>query len=140
MAWKRAKLLSNVGNALEVLLRNRHGMRQVHEGAKDEARPCFVAADLSLTSDDEYAARWPAATLRPGRRPRTQGGSTWQSICARQASVETDFLNGEIVRLGRRYGVPTPVNVRIQEGMRGRTDDGQPDPGRPARVSRLPAG
>ena len=41
------------------------------------------------------------------------GGSTWQSL-TRGNPVETDYLNGEIVLLGRLHGVPTPVNERLQ--------------------------
>jgi 2-dehydropantoate 2-reductase len=41
------------------------------------------------------------------------GGSTWQSLQRGTGSVEADFLNGEIVALGRRYGVPTPVNAQL---------------------------
>lgn len=41
-------------------------------------------------------------------------GSTWQSV-QRGQSVETDWLNGEIVRRGRARGVPTPVNARAVE-------------------------
>jgi ketopantoate reductase len=33
-------------------------------------------------------------------------------------TVETDFLNGEVVRLGRLHGVPTPVNAAVQARMR----------------------
>jgi 2-dehydropantoate 2-reductase len=29
-------------------------------------------------------------------------------------SVETDYLTGEIVLLGRLVGVPTPINERLQ--------------------------
>ena len=38
------------------------------------------------------------------------GGSTTQSLARRTGSVETDWLNGEIVLLGRLHGVPTPAN------------------------------
>jgi 2-dehydropantoate 2-reductase len=31
--------------------------------------------------------------------------------------VETDYLNGEIVQLGRLHNVPTPVNERLQLAM-----------------------
>ena len=41
------------------------------------------------------------------------GGSTWQSL-ARGTPVETDFLNGEIVRIGTVHGVPTPANVLLR--------------------------
>jgi 2-dehydropantoate 2-reductase len=39
--------------------------------------------------------------------------STWQSF-ARGATSEIDYLNGEVVRLGRLHGVATPVNERLQ--------------------------
>jgi hypothetical protein len=39
-------------------------------------------------------------------------GSTWQSIVRGRPS-EIDYLNGEIVRRGRRLGIPTPFNSHI---------------------------
>jgi 2-dehydropantoate 2-reductase len=39
------------------------------------------------------------------------GGSTLQSLLRGAGSVETDYLNGEIVYLGRLHGVATPVNA-----------------------------
>src|SRR5919198_5028836 len=39
-------------------------------------------------------------------------GSTWQSILRGRPS-EVDYLNGEIVRLGQRLGIPTPFNSHI---------------------------
>ena len=44
------------------------------------------------------------------RRP---GGSTYQSL-VRGLPVEVDYLNGEIVLLGRLHDVPTPVNELLQ--------------------------
>jgi 2-dehydropantoate 2-reductase len=38
------------------------------------------------------------------------GGSTWLSLVRKSGSIETDYLNGEIVRLGRASGVATPLN------------------------------
>lgn len=38
-------------------------------------------------------------------------GSTWQSV-QRGQSVETEWLNGEVVRRGTRHGIATPVNAR----------------------------
>lgn len=37
-------------------------------------------------------------------------GSTWDDLAARKGKVEVDWFNGEIVRLGAKYGVATPVN------------------------------
>jgi 2-dehydropantoate 2-reductase len=41
-------------------------------------------------------------------------GSTLQSI-RRAKRTEIDYLNGEIVNLGKKIGVPTPVNSLIVE-------------------------
>ena len=38
------------------------------------------------------------------------GGSTTQSLARGTGSIETDWLNGEIVLLGRLHGVPVPAN------------------------------
>jgi 2-dehydropantoate 2-reductase len=45
---------------------------------------------------------------------RRGGGSTWQSLARGLGSTEADFLNGEIVLLGRLHGVATPVNGLLQ--------------------------
>ena len=42
------------------------------------------------------------------------GGSSWQSIMKGSGDIEADYLNGEIVLLGRLHGVPTPVNRALQ--------------------------
>lgn len=44
-------------------------------------------------------------------------GSTWQSIVRGRPS-EIDYLNGEIVHLGQRLGVPTPYNTHILNVVR----------------------
>ena len=36
--------------------------------------------------------------------------STWQDLRLRRQATEVDFLNGEIVGLGKSHGVPTPMN------------------------------
>jgi hypothetical protein len=42
------------------------------------------------------------------------GGSTWQSLARRTGSTESDYLNGEIMLLGRLHGVATPANTALQ--------------------------
>ena len=50
----------------------------------------------------------------PRSSGRDRGGSsTWQSLLAR-GTVEVDYLNGEVVLLGRLHGVPVPANVLLQ--------------------------
>ena len=45
----------------------------------------------------------------------TRGGSfSWQSLARYEGTIEADYLNGEIVLLGRTYGVATPVNELLR--------------------------
>ena len=61
------------------------------------------------------------------------GGSSWQSLTRGTGSIEADFLNGEIVLLGRAHGVPTPVNEVLQrlanQAARERQAPGSTTPG-----------
>ena len=83
-----------------------------------EARACFAAAGWTVTDTAQFRAESGAFQMAPVNGRMRGGGSTWQSVERGLPSVETDYLNGEIVRLGRLHGVPTPVNAAIQLGMR----------------------
>jgi 2-dehydropantoate 2-reductase len=135
MAWKRAKLLRNLGNALEALFgheldeRDLEAVRLLSLAAKKEAEACFTAAGLTVVD----GARWRQQmsgkmSVEPVEGRERGGGSTWQSVTRGQGSVETDFLNGEIVQLGRRYRLPTPVNGDFQRRMQ-RLARGMDQPG-----------
>jgi 2-dehydropantoate 2-reductase len=126
MAWKRAKLLSNLANALQVLCVGGYEWRAgnndttgtVISRIRAEAKACFAAADWTVTDGGQFRAEARAFQMAAVNGRMRGGGSTWQSVERGLPSVETDYLNGEIVRLGRLYGVPTPVNAAIQTGMR----------------------
>ncbi|HEV2124652.1 MAG TPA: ketopantoate reductase C-terminal domain-containing protein, partial [Chloroflexota bacterium] len=83
---------------------------------RDEAKACFRAGGIPWEEEDAFQGRVRAArgetALPPGQRNL---GSTWQSLLRGSSSVETDYLNGEIVRLGRLHGIPTPHNEILQE-------------------------
>lgn len=55
----------------------------------------------------------PSAAELPEER-RTYA-STWQDLQLGRKTSEADYLNGEIVRLGRRLGIPTPYNSTLLE-------------------------
>ncbi len=64
--------------------------------------------------DEDRERRGDLMTMREIMgRPRG-GGSSWQSLQRGTGNIEADYLNGEIVMLGRLNGVPTPVNERLQ--------------------------
>ena len=58
MDWKRAKLVRNLGNALDALLGEAASDAQdIEDRAAAEARACFAAAGLDVVADDQAGAR-----------------------------------------------------------------------------------
>jgi 2-dehydropantoate 2-reductase len=107
-SYKARKLLVNLGNGLGVLIGTAEERERARVLLVEEARAVFAAAGIEV-------AEAAPAHLVVEEVPGHVGGrlSTWQSF-ARGASSEVDYLNGEIVQLGRLHGVPTPVNEGLQ--------------------------
>jgi len=115
MRFKYAKLLSNLGNAIQACLPSSEENRELFLRARDEALACYAAAGIDCASPREFAdRRGDHIQPAPVRGRLRGGGSTWQSLARAQGSVEVDYLNGEIVLLGRIHGVATPVNRALQ--------------------------
>ena len=76
----------------------------------------FAAARIGYAPEDEIAAAR-SNQVRTGavNGSSRAGGSSWQSLSRGTGTIEADFLNGEIVLLGRQHGVPTPVNAALQK-------------------------
>jgi len=115
MRWKYRKLLSNLGNAFQALLGRPPGMGRLVRAAEAEGRAVLDAAGIGYTSDeDEAAARADSFEVRPiPGFEDVLGGSTWQSLTRGTGNVETDYLNGEIVRIARRHGRQAPINATM---------------------------
>lgn len=108
MRYKRGKLLLNLLNVVEALCGPFDDELEIEESARAEAVACFEAAGLEYTIDPTRFVG--VKQIRGTSRP---GASTWQSL-TRGKTLETDFLNGEIVALGRTHGIPTPTNAVLQ--------------------------
>ena len=122
MAWKWRKLISNCLNAVEALTGAlAAGNDETVEIVKLVTAECervLDAAGIVVTSrQDDIARRGDLLDIGPVGGADRPGGSTWQSL-ARGATIETDYLNGEIVLRGRLHGVPTPVNEWLQRAVR----------------------
>jgi 2-dehydropantoate 2-reductase len=118
MRLKYAKLLMNLANSLDALVPDARA-GSLYKRARREAEECFDAAGIEYATTEEDRARRTGVmeqTAIAGRK-RT-GGSTWQSLARGADRTEVDFLNGEVVLLGRIYGIPTPVNAMLQDAMR----------------------
>ncbi|MFI7003266.1 ketopantoate reductase family protein [Nocardia sp. NPDC050175] len=113
MRWKYNKLLMNLGNAVDATIQPGDGVTEILDRARAEAVEVLTAAGIPFASAEEDKARR-GDILRTGGTSRS-GSSSWQSLARGTGSIETDYLNGEIVLLGRLHGVPAPVNERICE-------------------------
>jgi 2-dehydropantoate 2-reductase len=146
MRWKYGKLLANRANAIEAL----SGYRALPEAAdlrrraRAEGIAVLGAAGIGYASDQESAsARAERVQIMPVNGTERTGGSSWQSLTRGTGSIEADFLNGEIVLLGREHGVPTPVNEVLQrlanQAARQRRAPGSITPAEIMALAALPA-
>ncbi len=111
MAFKNAKLRVNLANALEVICTEAGDRAPLVERLLAEASAAFEAAGMPVPGP---GVATPVPEPVDAATPRT-GGSTRQSVQRAAGSVETDYLNGEIVLLGRLHGIPTPANELLQQ-------------------------
>jgi 2-dehydropantoate 2-reductase len=115
MRWKHQKLLLNLANSIEAACGPPARASDVARLAMREALACYKAAGIEFASREEDVARRGNLLQMSDVGGRTRaGGSSWQSLARGTGSIETDYLNGEIVLLGRMHGVPTPVNATMQ--------------------------
>lgn len=115
MRWKYRKLILNLANAIEVLCGRDALTGQLAERARAEGEACLAAAGIDVATVAEDRARRGDHISRRPANGHLSGSSTWQSVHRGTGSVETDFLNGEVVMLGRLHGVATPANALVQE-------------------------
>jgi 2-dehydropantoate 2-reductase len=116
MRSKYAKLLMNLANALEAACGRDARGSDLHERARAEAGACLAAAGIDYASrEEDLARRGDLLRLRLVGGKKREGGSSWQSLARGSGRIEADYLNGEIVLLGRIHGIPTPVNALLQQ-------------------------
>jgi 2-dehydropantoate 2-reductase len=121
MRWKYGKLLGNLNNAIEALCGHGAGNGAADAAAGLRRRATAEGTAVLDAAGIAYASRQESADVNGGRvriepvngSPRV-GGSSWQSLTRGTGSIEADYLNGEIVLLARKHGVPAPVNEVLQ--------------------------
>ncbi|TCN41596.1 2-dehydropantoate 2-reductase [Rhodococcus sp. SMB37] len=131
-----AKLLLNLNNPINAL----SGLPLKTELSQRSYRRCIAAAQREALAVGQRAGRTAArlTPLPPAWIPRLltvpdvvfrnvassmleidplARSSMWEDLEAGRVT-EVDWINGEVVRLGREYGVATPVNDRLVELIR----------------------
>lgn len=113
MAQKYAKLMVNLTNALDAACSERPD--DVIREMQSEARACCDAAGIQYA--DYKSSRANRGDIQGGPVDGFQrhGSSTLQSLLRDTGDIEADYMNGEIVQLGRLHGLPTPVNAAVQQ-------------------------
>lgn len=132
-AYKRRKLLTNLGNAVQALLGTdldddgRAVAADLDRRAVAEGEGVLVEAGLPPLDPAEWE-REVVARIRVVDVPgvRRGGGSTWQSLVRGAGSVEADHLNGEVVLQARLLGGRAPVNEALRRAAVDAAREGRP--------------
>lgn len=115
MQLKYYKLLANTRNVIAALFPPGEETTAIGVAAQREAQTVFAVAGVNMAElQSERARVEPLTRLGTVDGFEYLGNSTAQSLASGAGSVETDFLNGEVVLLGHLHGVPTPVNRALQ--------------------------
>ena len=114
MVSKSRKLLLNLGNVVQAALGLGVDSCDLVPRLRAEAEYVFRARGLTwkdVSTQDPRRSEQMNVVEVPG--VERVGGSTLQSLLRDAGSIETDFLNGEIVLQGRLAGVETPLNAAM---------------------------
>jgi len=122
MPYKWGKLMRNLANAIGAITNARgDDIDVIVKAVRQEAQEIFTQAGIRWISAEELALEWPESTIQPrSSLPIEAQSSTWQSLARRQGTIESDFLNGEVVRLAKKLGRQAPINeglLRISQEM-----------------------
>ena len=115
MPYKWGKLMTNLGNAVGAITNGDwESTRPIYRATFEEAQAIVAKAGIKWISQEQVARDWPEITapLR-GQINTEEQSSTWQSLARHQGSVETEFLNGEIVRVAKKLGLQAPINEKL---------------------------
>jgi 2-dehydropantoate 2-reductase len=112
MLWKHTKLLRNLGNVVHALCGPDLREGPIFDRLREEGEAVYAAAGIDTVPTSGWGEeRQDLVRFLPVEGYDSPAGSTWQSVIRGAGSVETDYLNGEVVLLGRLHGVPTPANA-----------------------------
>lgn len=115
MPYKWGKLIGNLGNAIGAITNgDRESTRPIYNAVAQEAQAIMQKAGIKWISQEQVTRDWPEITVPLHGQLNTEAqSSTWQSLARHQGSVETEFLNGEIVRVAKTLGLQAPINEKL---------------------------
>ena len=127
LPYKWGKLMANLSNAIGAVTGSERGAAQpVYRAVFEEARSILEKAGIRWISQEQVARDWPETNNVRGQLNTEAQSSTWQSLARRQGSIETEFLNGEIVRVAKKLGLEAPFNQKLVEISRAMAENHEP--------------
>lgn len=124
--WKYNKLLLNLNNVVGALTEPGADVGWLRDAVVAEGKNVLRRLRIDFVpfeTSDGARADGPTPRSVPGF-DSAPGDSTSQSLHRRTGDVETDYLNGEIVRLAHRAGTSAPVNAALTRAARAAADSG----------------
>jgi 2-dehydropantoate 2-reductase len=134
MAMKWGKLVANLNNATHTIVgywiergMRDLDMRRLMFEVREEGLRVLDAAGIAVEPPEDAPSpirirKMTEALLRPPKPDGNDEGSghrtypsMWQDLYLGRKSTEADFLNGDIIEIGKRVGVPTPYNSTLLE-------------------------
>src|SRR6201994_4809854 len=118
--WKYNKLLSQLVNVVGALSEVDADVSDLTTALRTEAEQVLRSAGIEFTSFEvSTAARVDGPMPRPVPGSDTgASNSTWQSLSRNTGHVETDYFNGEIVRIAHQHGIAAPLNAALARASR----------------------
>jgi 2-dehydropantoate 2-reductase len=115
MRYKWGKAMNNLDNAVGAITNaSRADSMEIASLAQKELSYLLDEAGIPYVTDAQISKEWPEFTEYAAGGTQS---STWQSLTRKQGSVETDFFNGEVVRLARKLGKEAPINDGLNRIM-----------------------
>ena len=135
MPWKHRKLVMNLGNAVDACCAPGPDADELRRRATEEGLDVLAAAGTEVVDVETERAR--REGLTPAHEQvtgsRGAGSSSRQSLLRGTGTIESAYLNGEIVLTARLHGLVAPVNQLLQETAdrmaRERAEPGSADAG-----------
>jgi 2-dehydropantoate 2-reductase len=96
--------------------------QELNASILDEVRRVLKAAKIRARSCDgrDPSIEEMIAELRRPRARKSDHGvkvhnSLWQDLYLKRARIESEYIHGPVIALGRKHGVPTPFNAAMLE-------------------------
>jgi 2-dehydropantoate 2-reductase len=124
--WKYNKLLLNLKNVIGALAQPGADVDWLRDAVIREGEDVLRRLRIEFVPfETSTAARVDGPTPRPVPGFNSApGDSTSQSLRRRTGNVETDYLNGEIVRLAHHAGTSAPLNAALTRAARAAASGG----------------